>query len=115
MHERNHIRIELTIFYEKMLRQYIKKILTVARRGDAREESYYPILKELLEGLNDKRKVQVTSQPKKTEAGNPDFRVWDEKQRILGYIEAKPPDRDLDDVEKQSKLNVTKQRFPISY
>mgnify|MGYP005645693115 CR=1 FL=1 len=112
MHERNHIRIELTIFYEKMLRQYIKKILTVARRGDAREESYYPILKELLEGLNDKRKIQVTSQPKKTEAGNPDFRVWDEKQRIVGYIEAKPPDRDLDDVEKTEQIKRYKTTFP---
>jgi len=50
-----------------MLEHYLQKILTVARRGDAREESYYPILVELLEGLNNKRKVQVTSQPKKTE------------------------------------------------
>ncbi len=29
--------------------------------------------------------------PKKTEAGNPDFRVWDGKQHITGYIEAKDP------------------------
>ncbi|SQD93280.1 DNA methyltransferase [Candidatus Bipolaricaulis anaerobius] len=35
--------------------------------------------------------MRTTAQPKPTEAGNPDFRVWDGRQHIVGYIEAKPP------------------------
>jgi len=32
-----------------MLREYLKKIADTSKRGDAREESYYPVLKDLLE------------------------------------------------------------------
>ncbi len=37
----------------------------------------------------------MTIQPRPTEAGNPDFRVWDGTSRIVGYIEAKPPTEEL--------------------
>ena len=65
-----------------MIDTYIKKIASITKRGDAREESYYPALAELLEKFSEterKKKVHVTVLPKKTEAGNPDFRVWDGK------------------------------------
>jgi hypothetical protein len=45
-------------------------------------------VKSLLEAFAEESglpKVQVTAQPKKTEAGNPDFQVWDGKQHIIGY------------------------------
>ena len=75
-----------------MLNDYIKDIFNIANQGDDREESYYSSLEKLLyvysESTNQKN-IQITTLPKKTEAGNPDFRVWDGKQQIVGYIEAK--------------------------
>ena len=41
------------------------------------------------------KKVYVTVLPKKTEAGNPDFRVWDGKHSQVGYVERKPPKASL--------------------
>jgi len=71
-----------------MLKSYFKKIFDVNKTGDAREESYYSALEFLLknyaESVN-KKDIHVTTLPKNTEAGNPDFRVWDGKQHIGGY------------------------------
>ncbi|MBI5409336.1 MAG: N-6 DNA methylase [Nitrospirae bacterium] len=77
-----------------MLKAYLKRIFDVAKRGDAREESFYSALEELLGNCADsanKKHINITTLPKKTEAGNPDFRIWDGKQHITGYIEAKTP------------------------
>jgi len=99
-----------------MLRDYLRKIFDVSIRGDAREESFYPVLKELLEEYcrsNDRKNVQITILPKKTEAGNPDFRVWDGKQHITGYIEVKDPSKeDLDIIEETEQLKRYLQTFP---
>jgi hypothetical protein len=62
-----------------MIDTYIKKIASITKRGDAREESYYPAFAELLEWFSEtkrEKKAHVTALPKKTQAGNPDFRVW---------------------------------------
>jgi len=86
-----------------MLKSYLKRIFEVAKRGDAREESYYSCLEELLKNYAEsikKKQIDITTLPKKTEAGNPDFRVWDGKQHIVGYIEAKAPTTEyLDQIE----------------
>ncbi|NCO27783.1 MAG: adenine methyltransferase, partial [Caldiserica bacterium] len=77
-----------------MLESYIKKIWQKYSQGDAREESYYSILENLLNTYaksSKRNNVYVTTLPKKTEAGNPDFRIWDGSQEITGYIEAKAP------------------------
>ena len=69
----------------------------VANLGDAREESYYSSLEDLFKtyaGAVSRSKVHITTLPKKTDAGNPDFRIWDGKQNIVGYIEAKQPTED---------------------
>ncbi|HHT9155733.1 MAG TPA: type ISP restriction/modification enzyme, partial [Candidatus Tripitaka sp. YC43] len=99
-----------------MLKPYLKKISEVASQGDAREESYYPILKELLgeyaKSVN-KQDIHVTTLPKKTEAGNPDFRVWDGKQHIVGYVEAKSPTTEyLDQIETTGQLKRYLHTFP---
>jgi len=99
----------------KTFKQYLKKILEVSRRRDAREESYYSTLETLLNEFaksTNRKDIYVTSQPKKTDAGNPDFRVWDGKQKIVGYIEAKTPDKNLDDVEKTEQVKRYKTTFP---
>jgi hypothetical protein len=72
-----------------MLTDYFKAITNVASQGDAREESFYSCLKTLLQQFatsSGRSEVHVTTLPKKTEAGNPDFRVWNGQGRIIGYI-----------------------------
>ena len=99
-----------------MLKPYLKRIHEIANRGDAREESYYSILegllKEYVESVG-KRNIRITTLPKKTEAGNPDFRIWDGKQHIVGYIEAKAPTVDrLDHIETTEQLKRYRHTFP---
>lgn len=70
-----------------MLEAYLKKVAETTALGDAREESYYGDLSTFLlqfaESIG-KNRTQITTLPKKTEAGNPDFRIWDGKQQIVG-------------------------------
>jgi len=98
-----------------MLKAYIKEIFKVTKRGDAREESYYKTLESLVENFAqsiNRPKTEVTILPKKTEAGNPDFRVWDGKQHIVGYIEAKPPtEENLDKIEESEQLKRYRSAF----
>ncbi|MFH0991653.1 MAG: type ISP restriction/modification enzyme [bacterium] len=98
-----------------MIETYINKIASSTKRGDAREESYYSALAELLEQFSETerhKKVHVTVLPKKTEAGNPDFRVWDGKHSQVGYVEAKAPNTNLDDIETSEQLKRYIKTFP---
>ncbi|HUU39916.1 MAG TPA: type ISP restriction/modification enzyme [Desulfatiglandales bacterium] len=99
-----------------MLKSYLKKIYEIANRGDAREESYYSILEGLLKEYTEsvgKKNIHITTLPKKTEAGNPDFRIWDGKQHIVGYIEAKAPTVErLDYIETTEQLKRYRHTFP---
>jgi len=98
------------------LKKYLNKITEIAVRGDDREESYYSTLESLLlEYVNSTSRshIKVTTLPKKTEAGNPDFRLWDGKQHIIGYIEAKAPTKtNLDDIEDTDQLKRYLHTFP---
>lgn len=99
-----------------MLKRYLKELTEITNRGDAREESYYPaltdLLKEYCKSIN-RQNIHVTVLPKKTEAGNPDFRIWDGEQHIIGYIEAKAPTvRYLDQIEETEQLKRYLQTFP---
>lgn len=101
---------------EQMLKSYFKKIFEVGKTGDAREESYYSTLVDLLntyaESIN-KKTIHITTLPKRTEAGNPDFRIWDGKQHIVGYIEAKSPTvKYLDQIETTDQLKRYLHIFP---
>jgi len=99
-----------------MLKTYLKNIAEITGMGDAREESYYPALAKLLGEYAKnagKSGIHVTSLPKQTEAGNPDFRVWDGKQHIVGYIEAKTPTiENLDKIEQTDQLRRYLHTFP---
>ena len=99
-----------------MLKNYVKSIFETGKMGDAREESYYETLKGLLKesaDLTGKSKIHITTLPKSTEAGNPDFRVWDGTQHIVGYIEAKAPTiENLDAVEDSDQLKRYRHTFP---
>ena len=98
-----------------MIKRYFKKIKDIYERGDAREESFYSILKELIEEYANKirkDKISITTLPKKTEGGNPDFRIWSGKNQIIGYIEAKNFDKDLNQVEITEQLIRYRDTFP---
>jgi predicted helicase len=101
-------------YMKKLLTKYLKDIVSTNLRGDAREESYYDSLKTLFSDfpLEKERKTAVTVLPKPTEAGNPDFRVWDGDHFIVGYIEAKPPGANLDQVETSEQLKRYLHTFP---
>ena len=98
-----------------MIETYLKEIASITKRGDAREESYYSTLKSLLEEFSRvkrKKTVHVTVLPKPTQGGNPDLRVWDGKHSQVGYVEAKPPKSNLDDVEDTEQLQRYIETFP---
>lgn len=101
---------------KKLLEQYLKNLTETLKRGDAREESYYKHLDGLVKQyaeIQKIKKVDVTILPKKTEAGNPDFRVWDGKNHITGYIEAKDPSvTNLDYIEGTEQLERYLSTFP---
>lgn len=101
-----------------MLKDYLKRITEIALLGDDREESYYSTLESLLKEYADSTgnpEIKITTLPKKTEAGNPDFRIWDGEQHIVGYIEAKSPNPkipDLDNIEQTEQLRRYISTFP---
>ncbi len=99
-----------------MLKSYLAELQKVMNRGDAREESYYTCLEKLLHDYAEKNslpKMDVTVLPKKTEAGNPDFRVWDGKHHVTGYIEAKDPGvSNLDRIEGTEQIQRYINTFP---
>ena len=101
---------------KQLLEQYLKNLTNTFQRGDAREESYYTNLDELIKKMAAILKVKnidVTILPKKTEAGNPDFRIWDGKNHITGYIEAKDPSvTNLDYIEGTEQLKRYCSTFP---
>lgn len=109
-------RVEALVPRDSLFKDYLRELANIAQRGDAREESFYPALKDLVEKIARElghASVQVTPQPRPTEAGNPDFRVWDGQDRVIGYIEAKPPERDLlDPVEGSEQLRRYRETFP---
>lgn len=97
------------------LETYIERVAEIIKRGDAREETFYPALETLILELADElgqKKPDVTTLPKKTEAGNPDFRVWDGSHNIIGYIEAKQPGENLDKIAETEQLQRYRKTFP---
>lgn len=98
-----------------ILKNYLEDLFKTAKLGDAREESYYSDLKNLLISFarSQNKNFSITVLPKKTEAGNPDFRIWDGKGKIVGYIEAKDPKTEnLDFVEESEQLKRYLTTFP---
>ena len=101
---------------KKLLEQYLKNLTDTTRRGDAREESYYKHLDDLIKQfalIQSIKNIDVTILPKNTEAGNPDFCIWDGKNHITGYIEAKAPSvTNLDYIEGTEQLERYCSTFP---
>ncbi|MBI5356945.1 N-6 DNA methylase [Candidatus Collierbacteria bacterium] len=99
----------------EFIKSYFNSLHQTFRHGDAREESYYSDLKILIEDLGKhfKKELSVTTLPKKTDAGNPDFRVWGKNGQIIGYIEAKDPKIDpLWQLDASEQIKRYKSTFP---
>jgi hypothetical protein len=95
---------------------YLKELAAVTQQGDAREESFYPALAEMLAAVakaTGREQVRVTTLPKSTDAGNPDLRLWNGADRIIGYVEAKKPTEErLDVIEDSEQLRRYRATFP---
>jgi len=99
--------------FQELSESYLSKVFQKAR-SNVREESYYPVLEQFLRQLGEakNKKLQIDSFPKKTEAGNPDIRVLDAQGRLVGYIEAKPPEKyALETIEDQKQLKRYRKTF----
>ncbi|MBO3758070.1 MAG: N-6 DNA methylase, partial [Candidatus Brockarchaeota archaeon] len=97
------------------LKSYLDKIYEIFMKGDAREESYYTLLEDLINEYAkiSGKNIEVRILPKKTEGGNPDFRIWGNSQEIIGYIEAKSPTtKSLDEMEQTEQLKRYLENFP---
>lgn len=101
---------------QAIFEKYLRALFQTAQQGDAREESYYGVLASALMELaksTDRSHLHVTTLPKSTDAGNPDFRIWNGKDRIVGYIEAKKPTEEkLDQIEDSEQLRRYRATFP---
>ncbi|RLD99275.1 MAG: DNA methyltransferase, partial [Aquificota bacterium] len=100
---------------KRIFKSYLKGLVEMAKRGDAREESFYPVLATLMENFaaaTGHKNFHVTIQPRPTEGGNPDFRVWDGQEAIVGYIEAKSPQENLDKMEGTEQIRRYLATFP---
>lgn len=69
------------------IKKYFENIKKEYESGNAREHSYRPALKTLLEELN--KDILATNEPKREKCGAPDFIITDNKKIPRGYIEAK--------------------------
>ncbi|MGB3976561.1 MAG: type ISP restriction/modification enzyme [bacterium] len=95
---------------------YLKELYAVAKQGDAREESFYHALADMLNLVAEsggKKQVRVTVLPTPTDAGNPDLRLWNGRDRVIGYVEAKKPTEErLDIIEDSEQLKRYRNTFP---
>jgi len=69
------------------IQNYLDKIKAEFATGRAREHSYRPALKDLLEAVNSK--ILATNEPAREKCGAPDFVITDKNNIPRGYIEAK--------------------------
>lgn len=99
-----------------LLDDYAKDLFETGKLGDATEESYYGDLESLLENYVNQKELEsihITALPKPTEAGNPDFRIWNTQREPVGYIEAKKPaTTNLSKVAETDQLERYRNTFP---
>src|SRR5215213_7519985 len=96
------------------LAAYLERV-EEGRRGEAREESFYPFLGVLLEGMAarlGRSRVRAIVIPRKTEACLLDLQIRDGEHAILGYVEAKRPGTDLDRAEGSAQVKRYRETFP---
>jgi len=97
------------------VQNYINAVYEMFSSGEAREESYYSILEGFLNKMGELLKfrgLRIITMPKKTDAGNPDFVVKGPCSRLVGYVEAKAPFKNLDEIERSPQVIRYLEVFP---
>lgn len=93
---------------------YFSDLQATLRTGDAREESFYSDLSDLLTAYAEENSyddVRITTLPRQANGSNPDFRVWNGVNEVTGYIEAKTFDSNLDLIEETEQLERYRATF----
>jgi len=87
-----------------MISEYLLKLQTELTTGNALEHSYRPALKNLLESIDPS--ITAVNEPSRSAHGAPDFALFNKINRdlIVGYIETKDLNADLDQIEKSEQL-----------
>lgn len=64
--------------HNSIIKNYLEEVYRKIERGDAREETFYPSLESLISsfGQSIKKKTEVTTLPKKTEAAEDSECDW---------------------------------------
>ncbi|HKI05440.1 MAG TPA: type ISP restriction/modification enzyme [Thermoanaerobaculia bacterium] len=105
---------DLRVDPREVLLVYLDRIFDMERRGEAREESFYPHLLDLFEWYGEHRgrlDLGVTLIPRKTGDCLLDFQVR-RGETIAGYVEAKRPGTDLDRIAGSEQLERYRRTFP---
>jgi len=88
----------------KIINDYLENIIKEFLTGRAREHSYRPALKDLLENINSD--ILATNEPAREACWAPDFIITDKKNIPRWYIEAKDITVNiLDDKKNQAQIN----------
>ncbi len=87
-----------------MVQEYINQLLLELATGNALEHSYRPALKTLFESIDPT--VRALNEPSRSAHGAPDFAFYKgtNSNLVLGYVETKDLNVDLDHVEKTEQL-----------
>ncbi len=87
-----------------MVQEYINQLLLELATGNALEHSYRPALKTLFESVDPT--VRALNEPSRSAHGAPDFAFYKgtNSNLVLGYVETKDLNVDLDHVEKTEQL-----------
>jgi predicted helicase len=87
---------------------YLDKLCNIYHQKESTESSYYPVLKSFVGDYISKRKgfANIIVQPKKTEVRIPDFILKTEEGNVIGYIEAKEPNKNLYNLDKNDAEQI---------
>lgn len=99
----------------EILAEYHLALETTGRHASAGEASYYPALQDLIEGMaaaSGRKGVQAVLLPRLGGALRPDLQVTAGPERVIGYVEAKPPGTSLRWAQGTDQLESYKTAFP---
>jgi hypothetical protein len=100
--------------FHGFLGDYLDRIADIERRGEGREESFYPCLLDLFQAYAEhrgRRDFHATQLPRKTRECLLDFQVR-RGERIAGYVEAKRPSANLDLIAESAQVERYRAAFP---
>ncbi len=97
-----------------MYQRYIRKIAEIYQGGDYTEHSFRAPFQELLESFAEhevKRDLRIIHESSRQSFGAPDFKIKNASGNVIGYIECKNID---EDIEKWTKSDQIKKYLEIS-